>query len=569
MRRGSLSARVALAETSIPEGPRRELRRGVTGVDLELGGVAIRAGDLPLLRRAKDGLRQCVRLAVTAPERRGRATFSLFAGIGQLDTATAELEAETTTVHLFAPAVDAPTRVRLRSELEGGPARSDELTLLPQRRWHVHLIHHSHFDLGYTDPQARVLRHHLHYLDSTLDLAATHEDFRWTVESNLPLERWLAVRPEAAREEFLGHLLSGRFEVCALPFTMHVEALSIDELTRQLSFAHDLRRRRGVEVVTAMQTDVPGAPPGLPLVLADAGIRYLAVAHNWAARATPHLTGGETLPRAFNWATEGGKQVLVWHTDSPRGIAYLEGNLLGLADSYSTAVDLLPEYLAALALRGYPYLGPHETLGLPADGTATCAPYPFELLHLRVQGLLADNAGPSLVPARIAAAWAKEFAYPKLEPSTNREFFERLEERHGGELETFGGDWTDWWADGLGSAAREVGSNRRAQATVRTAQTLQVMATALTGADPSPDRAGEIDRVYDRMALFDEHTWCEPIPAEARSPVASPATCSGSRRPRSPSRRATAPRRCSAKRRLASGPAAATHPRPQPERPHA
>ena len=41
----------------------------------------------------------------------------------------------------------------------------------------------------------------------------------------------------------------------------------------------------------------------------------------------------------------------------------------------------------------------------------------------------------------------------------------------------------------------------------------------------------------------------QPIPAEARSPVASPATCSGSRRPRSPSRRATAPRRCSAKRR--------------------
>ena len=84
---------------------------------------------------------------------------------------------------------------------ERGSGRSDELTLLPQRRWRVHLVHHSHFDLGYTDPQARVLRHHLDYLDSALDLAAGHDGFRWTVESNLPLERWLAVRPEAAREE--------------------------------------------------------------------------------------------------------------------------------------------------------------------------------------------------------------------------------------------------------------------------------------------------------------------------------------------------------------------------------
>ena len=59
-------------------------------------------------------------------------------------------------------------------------------------------------------------------------------------------------------------------------------------------------------------------------------------------------------------------------------------------------------------------------------------------------------------------------------PSTNREFFEELEERHGAGLETFRGDWADWWADGLGSAAREVGFNRRAQAAVRTAQTLHV-----------------------------------------------------------------------------------------------
>ena len=102
----------------------------------------------------------------------------------------------------------------------------------------------------------------------------------------------------------------------------------------------------------------PAAPPGLPLVLADGGVRYLAVAHNWASRATPHLTGGESLPRAFHWGTASGKRVLVWHTDSPHGIAYLEGNLLGLADSYADAHDLLPEYLAALVVARPPLRRP-------------------------------------------------------------------------------------------------------------------------------------------------------------------------------------------------------------------
>ena len=296
-------------------------------------------------------------------------------------------------------------------------------------------------------------------------------------------------------------------------------------------------------------------------------MRYLAVAHNWASRAAPYLTGGETLPRAFHWAAAGGKRVLVWHTDSPHGIAYLEGNLLGLADSYGDAVDLLPEYLAALASRGYPYAGPHETLGLPEAGTR--APYPFDLLHLRVQGLLADNAGPSLVPAEIAAAWSDEFAYPELVPSTNRDFFEELEERHGAGLETFRGDWADWWADGLGSAAREVGFNRRAQAAVRTAQTLHVMADALTGAEPAPGVARST-RVYERMALFDEHTWCAAHPGGdaltgresggAAVAVEGGARCRGAR-----------PRRRTARRRSRALPLRAQRfdPGAQPERPPA
>jgi hypothetical protein len=334
----------------------------------------VRAGCVPLIRRS-DG-RQCVRLAISADEDRGAARFAVHGESGVLDSATLDVPAGLQQAHLFVPAVEAATTVQPDVEVGVGMRRRVPLEVEPQRRWSVFLVHHSHLDIGYTDPRAHVLRHHLAYIDSALDYAAADDAFRWTIESNVVLEGWLASRPSGMQLELLDLLRTGRFEACALPFTMHAHAASIDELARQLRFTGELRERHGVEVVTAMQTDVPGAPPGLAQVLADAGIRYLSVAHNRAGRAAPHLTGGETLPRAFHWETDSGKRVLVWHTDSPHGIAYLEGNLLGLAESMDLAEQLLPDYLAALASRGYPYTG---VLGVPVERT----PYPLDVLHLR------------------------------------------------------------------------------------------------------------------------------------------------------------------------------------------
>jgi hypothetical protein len=462
-RRGSLSARVALPESLIPEEPRRELRAGIAGVDLELEGMRVRAGAVPLVRH--DG-RQAVRVAVSSTVER-----ELRISAGDEET-TLGVRPGLQQAHLFVP----PGSVELRV----AGAQRVPVEVRPPRPWRVFVVHHSHLDIGYTDPQARVLRNHLAYLDSALGYAADDEEFRWTIESNIVLERWLAARPPALQEEMLRLLREGRFEACALPFTLHVEAASIDELARQLRFAEDLRAR-GVEVVSAMQTDVPGASPGLPRVLAAAGVHSLAVAHNPAGRATPWLTGGANLPRAFRW-----HDVTTWHTDGAHGVAYLEGNLLGLADSVELAEQLLPDYLLALETRGWPYSG---SLGVPVPRP----PYPHEVLHLRVQGTIADNAAPSPHPARIARAWNERYAVPKLVVATNREFFEALP----GELPRFEGDWGDWWADGLGSGARAIGFHRRAQAAVRTAQTIGTLAGRPV--DPEP--------VYERLALFDEHTW--------------------------------------------------------------
>jgi hypothetical protein len=495
-------ARVAGHGHDHERGPRDELRDGPTGLELTLPGLSARVACLPLLRR--DG-QQAVRVALHAERPRGPVRVA----VAGAET-TVEVDQGRTRVLLFVPGVDAARSERVALEADGQHAEA-ALELRPQRRWQVHLVHHSHLDIGYTDPQHLVLGHHLRYLDAVLDLAAATDDwpeparFRWNVETTWPLQRWLAVRPRSARDELLRRVHDGRIEVCALPYSMHTEAYSIDELARTLRFADALREAEGIEIVTAMQTDVPGAAPGLATLLTAGGIRYLAVAHNYAGRSVPYLHDGQELQRPFWWRPAGGERLLVWMTDSPHGIAYMEGNLLGLAESADVAEELLPEYLAALAEKPYPYSARHEWLGLLPDFEVTRRPYAHDLLHLRVQSVIADNAPPSLGPAEVVRDWNERWQVPELRLGTNREFFELAERRLGDELDEWEGDWADWWADGIGSAARALGANRRAQGAIRTAQTLHTIVDHI--GEPDIGWIGEADQAYEAMGLFDEHTW--------------------------------------------------------------
>lgn len=487
-------------------------------MEVDGGGLRLRAGDVPLFKRGDPGLLQAVRVVVEGGGEDREVRFRL--GDGQTTAEAAARPGGPRAVMLLIPEVQRPTRMVLEASIDGSTVIEAPIEVRPQRKYRVFCIHQSHLDIGYTDPQNLVLRHQAAYLDAVLDLVTASADapddarFRWNVESTWPLEHWLATRPAAARKTLFDAVRAGLIEICALPFNMHTEAYSIDELARQLATVQSLREQHGVDIVTAMQTDVPGATIGLLNLLTDAGIRYLSVAHNYAGRSIPHLRGGDRLTRPFRWRAQSGKELLVWYTDTPLGVAYMEGNLLGLADGYDLLEELLPEYLAALGERPYPFMGPEAFgwFGTPPDG-ALRSPYPHDLLHLRVQGEHADNAPPSGVPTSLVARWNREWAYPHLRMATNREFFEAAERELGETLDVFEGDWTDWWADGIGSAAREVSFGRLAQAHLPVAQTMHLLAD-VTGEPDAPDWQEDLDSAYRALALFDEHTWGAANPWE-------------------------------------------------------
>ncbi|MFF4195995.1 glycoside hydrolase family 38 C-terminal domain-containing protein [Nonomuraea sp. NPDC001831] len=473
------------------DGIRQALRNDTSTPVISARGLEVRVAVLPLFTH--DG-RQAVRVSSTQP------LTHVLVGV---DSASG------TDVTLLVPEVDAPRTLTLECRDDAGVVGSAQVTVTPQRKWSVFVVHHSHLDIGYTDPQGTVLRHHLDYLDAALRLAeetASWPDdakFRWTVESSMPALKWLDARPAGQVESFAALARAGVIEVTALPFQLHTEACSTEELYRQLRFTAQLQDRYGFATRSAMHTDVPGAVVGLVDALNASGVRYLAAAHNWAGRSVPYLHGGDKLTRPFRWRAPSGNELLVWFTDTPHGMAYMEGNTVGLTDSYELADDLLPRYLSALATRGYPY-GP-GTFGWQGPD-APREPYELDVLHLRVQGAHADNAGPSIVPASIARRWNETWAWPRLRSAVNSDFFEHVEERYHDRLAVHEGDWTDWWADGLGSGARPLGYVRRAQSALRVAETLHTIAGA--------DATDEIDAAYDKVALFNEHTWGAANPWE-------------------------------------------------------
>ncbi len=431
-----------------------------------------------------------------------------------MDAVASPLHRGRQTLRLFLPEVTQPTPVAIRVAAVDTAGTVQELVVPPVRKWRVFVAPQSHFDIGYTDPQNLVFRHHLHYLDSVLDLVAGTDQypddarFRWNVEGTWLLRRWLRARPQSSGRAFMDRVREGRIGVEALSFNLHTEACSIDELAAQLLIADDLRHEHGIAITTATQTDVPGASQALVGLLAAAGVGHLCVAHNFAGRAVPYLGDGQLLAWPFRWRSVSGHEVVVWYTDSAHGL-YSEGNVIGLGDGYDTALELLPEYLAALAERPYPYVRIDQAMtwpGLPGRVPATKVPYPHDVLHLRVQGVIADNAPPSQTPADVVRAWNQEWVYPRLRLATNAEFFTAVTERLGPDLPIFTGDWTDWWADGLGSAAREVGLSRRAQTDLAVAGTLHVLADVAGPAEAVAWKA-PMAEAQESLALFDEHTW--------------------------------------------------------------
>ena len=341
----------------------------------------------------------------------------------------------------------------------------------------IHVIHHTHVDVGYTDNQPHVTRLHLDYLDQVLDYCTETDDypddarFRWVSEFSWPVMLYLKERPQR-REEMFHRLREGRIELCGL-FLDPTELQDRRAFEVALEPAQKLAREADFSLSTVMLTDVPGVGWSLADIMPQQGLSFLSMSPN------PMVSLPTEVSRPFWWVGPGGGRVLVWQTDWRWGW-YGEGHIMGMPGGYATARERVMEYVGLLEDEGYPW----EVL----------------LLHFA-----ADNYPPYRSISDLVREWNDAGDLPRMRLSANHSFFQRMLEVHGNEYPTFRAAWPDWWSEGLGSAAYETGLSRETHARLARIEALQ----RTVGDDRS------LWPIWEDLLLFDEHTWgCSSMSAE-------------------------------------------------------
>lgn len=423
----------------------------------------------PFVERSAKGPMRRVNVRLAQPSA-GRLSYSLGAFHGT------QPPAETSATHLLVPEPDHSSQLRVSFEPAQGGRWEAGCQLEPARHWTFFLTPHTHYDIGYTAPQPKVIEqltadmdHAVKYCEET---SAWPEGsrYRWTVEVSGLMKNYIDRRGEREVARFMELVRAGAIEICAYYLNMPTEVTGHEETIRCLYYAEELRKRFGVRIDTAIIDDVPGYTWSLADLFVSCGVPRVSFrANSINGRFLWYRPGAA--PRPFYWEGPAGGRLFTWYTHT-----YRDGN-------FFRAPGLHEEEFIRLARRD-------EAAGATYDE-----------IQLRMGG---DNLPPDINASRNARAWKEKYIWPRVVVATNREFLELLETRRGAAAKTFRGDIPSWWADGPGSAALENGINRLTHDRLVAAEALWTAAFFHLGA-AYPRQ--EILEAYDQMIHFDEHTW--------------------------------------------------------------
>jgi hypothetical protein len=343
----------------------------------------------------------------------------------------------------------------------------------------LYIVNHSHTDIGFTDYQDVCLRQHREYVDAALDLIEATADrpaearYRWTVETTGPLLPWLRQASAPDRDRFRHWHREGAIDVAAMQYNL-TPLLNVEQLHRSLYPLRALREEYGLTVTAAMQCDVNGISWLFADLLAQTGIDFVTMSVNEVRGRAPR-----PLPGGFVWEGPAGGRVLAWN-----GFHYLFGRSIAKLGDWRFVDRTLPQILAKLAARD---------------------DYPYEFVYCQsTHPMRVDNGPPDRRMADFVQRWNEEGRTPRIVFTTPAEYGRLLRERHGDRLETWRGDWVDWWSDGVGSSAFETGVNRQTHELLLAAE---VLASWLRAEGSSGWDAERVARAYEDATLYDEHTW--------------------------------------------------------------
>ncbi len=385
---------------------------------------------------------------------------------------------------------------------QGKNSLKKDFTVPPMREWTVYIYPHSHVDIGYTNTQANVEILHKRNIDEGIKLGEATKNYpggaryRWNPEITWPLERYWQSATPRQKEVVVKAIKDGSLCIDASYLNLNTSSCSGEELFQILRFSREMQKLTGIPSSTYQQMDIPGMSWGLVPVMAQQGVRYIMAWPNGCRAGNEHMVD----EKPFWWVGPDGKSKVLYF--QPGGYANS-----GSMDKGGTT--------------GRPWFGQRDADKIPAvikTGNANVdflkalvkrerPDYPYDFYV--VSWCLWDNCPLDADIPDAVRKWNEQYAFPHLVIAGGTEIMQMIEKNYGDKLPTVKGDLTEYWTDGLGTAAGLTAINRNAKERLVQAETLWTMLRPGKGAPRT-----EFDEAWRYIALGSEHTWCAENPTE-------------------------------------------------------
>lgn len=374
--------------------------------------------------------------------------------------------------------------------------RRHKVNVGPMRHWTVYLYNHSHVDIGYTNTHKNVELLHTSNVVEGIALGKETADYPegsryvWNPEVTWPIERLLHNDP-SRRDDVVDALKKGYLSADAAYVNLNTSICADEEMFHIFDYSRELQRMAGVPADAFQQFDIPGISWGLVPVMAQQGVKYVVSWPNTDRGGNDHSFGIDGMP--FWWV-------------GPDGVSKV---LFLQPGRYANSGSMDKGWTT-----GRPWFGQRDARKVPAriemgdanvdftkqlaDLEAQNYPYDFTILSWT----LWDNCPLDADVPHAVKRWNERYAYPHIIISGGHEFMSDIERRYGDKLPVVKGDYTEYWTDGLGSAAQFTAMNRRNKERMIQAETAWSMLS-----DGAAAPRSEMNEGWRNIMMGSEHTW--------------------------------------------------------------
>lgn len=327
------------------------------------------------------------------------------------------------------------------------------------RKWKVFLIHHSHTDIGYTERQDKITRYHSDFIKQAIKILdniheknlTEYQGFKWQCENFWQVQQFWKSASETEKEHFAAYVRSGEIGVSGnyLNMTDLVLEKAFDNV---LSEMDAFSKKLGHIFSCGMCADVNGLAWGYPDILYKHGVQCFYTALH------PHHGMFPLYKKVqpYYWETPKGNKLLMWNGDH-----YHVGNEMFFSPHAGSNYTFFDEYSSAINNNQILNKDPDT---VDKDELQICTTriqrylenlesekYPYDLVPFMVSGAITDNAPPSIEIAKRVHELNEYFHGDVIfQMATLEDFFDAVKASCD-DIPTYRGDFTDWWADGVGS----------------------------------------------------------------------------------------------------------------------